>query len=63
MRGSSDRPVFFYLFRTDVDFEIVEMTDLEANKVWEKGRRWLDIPRRSLAEAEELKAQYRAGKV
>ena len=39
--------MFFYLFRTDVDFEIVEMTDLEANKVWEKGRRWLDIPRRS----------------
>ena len=55
---SSDRPIFFYLFPNGNDFKIVEMTDAEATKRWTEGQRWLDMPRKTRAEAEEIRLQY-----
>lgn len=49
------RPSLFYLFRKGTDIVIREMTDLDAEKLWRDGVRWLDIPRRTMAEAQDLR--------
>ncbi len=51
------RPIFFYLFRRGSDIEIVRMTDVEAVGLWDCGKRWIDVPRRTFAEAQEVRKQ------
>jgi hypothetical protein len=48
----------FYLFPDGNDYKIVPMTTFEAKAVWEKGRRWVDIPRHTKAEAEALRLHW-----
>jgi hypothetical protein len=50
-----DRPTLFYLFPKGHDIEIAEFTDADAAKLWKQGYRWLDLPKRTLPEAEQLK--------
>jgi hypothetical protein len=57
-----DRPTFYYLFPDGKDFKIIAMTDVEAAKLWERGRRWVDVPKRTREEAEELRLAYLSAK-
>ncbi|MEY2412079.1 MAG: hypothetical protein QOD84_685 [Acidobacteriaceae bacterium] len=45
----------FYLFRNGTNIVIRELTESEAAKLWDTNMRWLDIPRNTLADAEQLK--------
>jgi hypothetical protein len=56
--NSSKRPILYYLFQDGKDFKVVGMTDVEANELLKKGTRWLDIPKSTQAEAEELRLAY-----
>ena len=58
--SSPERPIYFYVFRTASDYKIVEMTDEEAAIEWQKGKRWIDIAKRTLREAIELRRHLRA---
>jgi hypothetical protein len=50
------RPTYFYLFPTgEGGIEIRAMTDQQAATVWQQGERWLDMPRETLREAQELR--------
>lgn len=60
--NSVERPTSFYLFPKGNDIEIREMSDVAAVNLWEKGVHWLDMPQRTLSEAEQLKAQLRASR-
>jgi exonuclease VII small subunit len=51
----SARPSYFYVFPKGSDFEIREMTDEEAVKLWDRGQRFVDKGRKTLAEAEQVK--------
>jgi hypothetical protein len=53
--NTADRPTLFYLFPKGHDIEISEFTDAKAAKLWKQGYRWLDLPKRTLPEAEQLK--------
>ena len=54
----NERPKRFYLFPEGDNYKIHEMTDVEATRLWDEGRRWVDIPQGTLYDAEELKTQY-----
>jgi hypothetical protein len=45
----------FYLFPKGKDIQIIELTDASAAKLWKLGQYWLDLPKRTLSEAEQLK--------
>ncbi len=45
----------FYLFRNGTNIVIRELTEAEAAKLWDRNMRWLDIPRNTLADAEQLR--------
>jgi len=49
--------IFFYLFPKREDIEILELTTVEALEMWERGQHWLDMPQKTLQEAEQLKVQ------
>jgi hypothetical protein len=52
----SKKPTYFYLFPTDEGgVEIRAMTEQQAATVWHQGERWLDMPRETLREAQELR--------
>jgi hypothetical protein len=55
--NSTERPIFFYLFRKGRNIEIVRMTDLQAGKMWDQGERWLDVPHKTFADAQEVRKQ------
>jgi hypothetical protein len=52
----NDNATLFYLFKTDETIEIESMTSKEAEAAWESGKRWLDVPQRTKASANELRA-------
>jgi hypothetical protein len=52
---STERPTFYYLFRAGDDITIMHMTDVEADQRYQKGQRWLDMPQKTLEDANELK--------
>ncbi len=52
-----ERPAFFYLFPSGSDIKIEKMTDVEAVKMWDQGKRWLDVPHKTLADAQEVRKQ------
>lgn len=56
----AERPKRFYLFPEGDTYEIHEMTDVEAVKLWDEGRRFVDKAQDTLADSEELKALYLA---
>jgi hypothetical protein len=50
------RPTHFYLFPTgEAGIEIRPLTDEQAAVLWHQGERWLDTPRQTLREAQELR--------
>jgi hypothetical protein len=53
---------FFYLFSEGrgPGIEILKLTTVEALQMWQRGRHWLDIPQKTLSEAEQLKVQLLA---
>jgi hypothetical protein len=51
---------FFYLFSEGKGIEILKLTTVEALEMWKRGRHWLDIPQKTLSEAEQLKMQLLA---
>ena len=51
---------FFYLFAKRQDIEILKLTTVEALEMWERGRHWLDMPQKTLLEAEQLKIKLLA---
>jgi hypothetical protein len=53
--------LFFVVPKGD-DFEIQEMTDAEALRRWDKGLRWLDVGKRTLAEAQQVRLNLRANR-
>jgi hypothetical protein len=60
--NSPKRPTLFYLFPEGNDFKIRPMTDVEAVALRDKGKLWVDVPQKTLADAEELRALYIAQK-
>ena len=54
------RQILFYLFPNGKDFQIKEMTDGEALELKKPGEPlpWVDVPRKTRAEAEELRQLY-----
>lgn len=54
--------MFFYLFPKGNDFEIRQMTDVEAAALYDKGKSWVDVGKKTRAEAEELREVYRKQK-
>ena len=57
-----ERPAFFYLFRKGDDIEIRKMTDTEAAKLWDQGTRWLDVAKKTLSEAQQLRLHLLASR-
>ena len=53
--NSVKRLTLFYLFRNGNDIEIRGMTDAEALTLWEQGQRWLDMPKKTFPEAQQLR--------
>lgn len=56
-----ERPTYFYLFPEGSDINIVEMTDVQADQMYTQGKRWLDVGRKSLEEAQEVRKQLLSG--
>jgi hypothetical protein len=56
-------PRLFFVVPKGDDFEIQQMTDAESLRRWDKkGLRWLDVGKRTLSEAQQLKDKLRAGR-
>jgi|GraSoiStandDraft_41_1057321.scaffolds.fasta_scaffold2574731_1 hypothetical protein len=53
---------FFYLFSEGKGkgIEIIKLTTVEALAMWHRGRHWLDMPQKTLSDAEELKVKLLA---
>lgn len=51
----SDRPIFYYLYPDGDDFKIERHTDEEAAKLWDQGRKFVDMGQKSKEEAEALR--------
>ena len=53
---------FFYLFSEGKGkgIEILKLTTVEALAMWQRGRHWLDMPQKTLSDAEKLKVQLLA---
>ena len=51
---------FFYLFPNREEIEILKLTTVEALEMWEQGRHWLDMPQKTLSDAEQLKVKLLA---
>ncbi len=56
-----ERPIFFYLFPSGNDVKIKKMTDLEAGRLWDQGEHWLDVPHKTLEDAQEIRKQLLSG--
>ncbi len=56
--SDSERPVFYYLFPEGKDFTILRLMDMEASALWDKSKRWVDMPKKTQAEAEALRRVY-----
>ncbi len=52
-----ERPTFFYLFPSGSDIKIEKMTDVDGGRLWDQGQRWLDVPHKTLADAQEVRKQ------
>jgi hypothetical protein len=52
------RPVYFYLVLRNGKAVIEQRTDTEMNELWNKGVRFLDVGKKSRADAEALLAEY-----
>jgi exonuclease VII small subunit len=57
---TQETPTFFYLFPNRHDIDIQKLTTVEALEMWKRGRHWLDMPQKTLSEAEQLKVQLLA---
>ena len=59
---TQETPTFFYLFSEGkgLGIEILKLTTVEALEMWQRGRHWLDMPQKTLSEAEQLKVQLLA---
>jgi hypothetical protein len=53
--NTTERPSFFYVLPMGNDFEIREMTDVEAVRLWDRGQRFVDKGQKTLAEAEQIR--------
>jgi hypothetical protein len=51
---------FFYLFPKREEIEILKLTTVEALEMWGKGLHWLDMPQKTLSDAEQLKVKLLA---
>ena len=53
---------FFYLFSEGKGkgIEILKLTTVEALTMWQRGRHWLELPQKTLSDAEQLKVQLLA---
>lgn len=62
MDDSNKRSEFFYLVPKGEQIEILKLNDLVACALWEKGQRWLDMPQKTLPEAQQLRAKLLANR-
>jgi hypothetical protein len=60
--NSYKRSEFCYLVPKGEQIEILEMKDLVACALWEKGHRWLDMPQKTLPETQQLRAKLLANR-
>jgi hypothetical protein len=53
---------FFYLFSQGKGpgIDIIELPPVEALEMWKRGRHWLDMPQKTLSDAEKLRVQLLA---
>ena len=59
---TQEAPIFFYLFPKGNSIEISRLTTAEASKLWDRGEHWIDMPQKTLSEAQELKRQIISGR-
>ena len=57
-----ETPTFFYLFPKGKSIEISKLTTAEAAKLWDQGKHWIDMPQKTLSDAQELKRQIASGR-
>ena len=53
--NTKEDPRLFYLFREEDDIVIRPMTKVEAEDLWNRGDRWVDVPQESVAHAQQLR--------